>query len=70
MTNRDVPLSLDKEIFLSRCPFVPGQTPLSWDVTGQNHLPKKATNRKKPALKQKKDVLKQEKNVLNQERKL
>ena len=43
-----VPLSRDREIFLSWCPFVlrtraganvPGQTPLSRDVPGQNHLP-------------------------------
>ena len=45
-----VPLSRDKKIFLSQCPFcpwtraganVPGQTPLSWDVLGQNDFPKR-----------------------------
>ena len=35
-----VPLSRDKKIFLSRCPFVPGQgqEQMSQDVLGQNEL--------------------------------
>ena len=56
---RDVPLSL--------CPGtkagakIPGQTPLSRDIPGQDHFPKK------DVLKQEKDVLKQENDVQKQE---
>jgi hypothetical protein len=45
---------------------VPGQTLLSRDVPGQNHLPKK---QEKDVLKQEKVVLKQEKDILKQEKK-
>ena len=47
---------------------VPGQTPLSRDVPGQNHPPKKAKKQEKVVVKQEKDVLKQEKEVLKQEK--
>jgi hypothetical protein len=46
---------------------VPGQTPLSRDVPGQNHLPKKAKKQEKVVVKQEKDVPKQEKEVPKQE---
>ena len=46
---------------------IPGQTPLSRDVPGQNHFPKKTKKLEKDVLKQEKDVLKQEKDVLKQE---
>jgi hypothetical protein len=63
----------------SKCPGtraeanVPGQTPLSTDVPGQNHLPKKAKKNRKRRSKTGKgrfqtgeDVLKEEKYVLKQ----
>jgi hypothetical protein len=79
-----IPLSWDKEIFLSQCPFFPGQgqEQMSGDVPGQNHLPKnnQKTGKRhsktgkgrsktgKGRSKTGKDVLKQEKYVLKQEK--
>ena len=47
--------------FLSRCPFVPGQTPLSRPVPGQNNLPKRTKKQEKDVPKQEKGVPKQKK---------
>ena len=58
---------------LSLCPGtragakIPGQTPLSRDVPGQNHFPKRNQKTGKGRSKTGKDVLKQEKYVLKQE---
>ena len=46
---------------------VPGQTPLSRPVPGQNNLPKRTKKQEKDVPKQEKDVPKQEKDVLKQE---
>ena len=46
---------------------VPGQTPLSRPVPGQNNLPKRTEKQEKDIPKQEKDVPKQEKDVLKQE---
>jgi hypothetical protein len=67
-------VSQNKEIFLSRCPFVPGQ----WqeqkfrDKSPSNKNKKQEKDilkQKKDILKQEKDALKQEKDILKQERK-
>ena len=69
-----VPLSRDKNIFLSLCPAtragakIPGQTPLSWDVPGQNHFPPKKPKTGKRCSKTGKDAPKQEKDVLKQKK--
>ena len=47
---------------------VPGQTPLSRPVPGQNNLPKRTKKQEKDVPKQEKDVPKQEKDVLKQEK--
>ena len=47
---------------------VPGQTSLSRDVPGQNHLPKKAKKQEKVVVKQEKKIPKQEKDVPKQEK--
>ena len=65
-----VPLSWDKNISLSRCPFVPGQ---GQEQKSRNKLPCPGTSRDnitypKKTKKQEKEVLKQEKEVLKQER--
>ena len=73
-----VPLSRDKNISLSRCPFVPGQgqeqksrDKLLCPGTSRDKItfPKEHKKQEKDVLKQEKDVLKQEKDVLKQERK-
>ena len=66
----DVPLSRDKNISLSRCPFVPGQ---EQEQKSRDKLLCPGTSRDKITFpkkdkKQEKEVLKQEKDVLNQER--
>jgi hypothetical protein len=70
-------LSQDKEIFLSRCPFVPGQgqEQKSRDKTlcpGTSRdkitYPKEHKKQEKDVPKQEKDVPKQEKDVLKQEK--
>jgi hypothetical protein len=76
-----VHLSRDKNISLSRCPGtkagvkIPGQTPLSRDVPGENHFPpkKEKTGKGRSKIgkgrsKTGKDVLKQEKYILKQEK--
>ena len=65
-----VPLSRDKENFLSRCPFVPGQRQ---EQMSRDKLLCPGTSRDKITFpkvtkKQEKDVLKQEKDVLKQDR--
>jgi hypothetical protein len=47
---------------------VPGQTPLSRPVPGQNNLPKGTKKQEKDVPKQEKDIPKQKKDVLNQEK--
>jgi hypothetical protein len=47
---------------------VPGKTPLSRPVPGQNNLPKGTKKQEKDVPKQEKDIPKQEKDVLKQEK--
>ena len=47
---------------------VPGQSPLSRPVPGQNNLPKRTKKQEKDVPKQEKDIPKQEKDVLKQEK--
>ena len=64
---RDVPGQKHFLVPVSLCPGtraganVLGQTPLSRDVLGQNHLPLRSKNRKKDVLKQEKGCFKTEK---------